>query len=328
MLKRNTKKTKSTVIEPLKKRIPKWRRDSKAIDKFKFVHHFLPHPEKKERAKLLSFKFFGLYILLIVCVMGIFRILPILAPGVLGYASSMNISDLLVNTNKVRQENGLGELVINEQLSKAAYKKAVHMFKNDYWAHVAPDGTEPWDFILGEDYDYVYAGENLAKNFSTSEDVVKAWMESPSHRDNLLNDHYREIGFAVVNGTLNGFETTLVVQMFGQPKDMSHLANKEDSAKVLKEISSQAVTTVAGDSAPKKSNSLVVENIPAIDASKVTTYLSIGLAGFVLGLLVLDIWYSHKKSIYKFTGHTFAHILVLGVVLLSIWFILQPGLIL
>jgi hypothetical protein len=328
MLKGKGTKTKTTVIEPLKKRVPKWRKDSKAIDKFKFVHHFLPHPEKKERAKLLSFKFFGLYIILIVFVMGLFRLLPVVAPGVLGYASSMDVKDLLSDTNKVRQENGLGELVINEQLSKAAHAKAVHMFENDYWAHVSPDGKEPWDFILGENYDYVYAGENLAKNFSNPDDVVKAWMESPSHRDNLLNSHYREIGFAVVNGTLNGFETTLVVQMFGQPKDMSHLATKVDSEKVLKEISTKGVTTVADANSPAQVRSLVVENKPLLDITKVTTYLSIGLAGFVLGLLVLDIWYSSKKRIFKFTGHTFAHVLVVVMAIASIWFVLTPGLIL
>jgi uncharacterized protein YkwD len=72
----------------------------------------------------------------------------------------------------------------------------------------SPDGTEPWDFILGEKYDYIYAGENLAKNFSTFDDVVEAWYNSPSHKENLLNKNYTEMGFAIVNGELNGYETT------------------------------------------------------------------------------------------------------------------------
>jgi len=90
------------------------------------------------------------------------------------------------------------------------------MFAKDFWAHIAPDGTTPWKFILDSGYKYLYAGENLAKDFQTSDDVVAAWMASKmGHRENILNTHYNEIGVAVVNGTLGGFQTTLVVQMFG-----------------------------------------------------------------------------------------------------------------
>jgi len=138
-----TKKVKKAKTQLLGIKIPKWRKDSKAIKKFQFVHHFLPHPEKKERAKLLSFKAFGMYIFLILSLMSLFRLLPAFVPGVLGYASDISIKDLLKDTNKMREENNLEDLVINDELSKAAYKKALHMFENDYWAHVAPDGIEP-----------------------------------------------------------------------------------------------------------------------------------------------------------------------------------------
>lgn len=328
MQKASIKKKKNSLLEPLKKRVPKWRTDYKSIDKFKFVYHFLPHPEKKERSKFLSFKSFGLYIFLILIVMGLFRLLPSFAPGVLGYASDISIKDLLDNTNKYREEKGLGELVIDEKLSNAAYKKALDMFEHNYWAHVSPSGTEPWDFILAEDYDYVYAGENLAKNFSNSKDVVKAWMESPSHRDNLLNRNYKEIGFAVVNGTLDGYETTLVVQMFGQPRNLAAIPNKSDQEKILKQVSTQGATVVNKESTVNGLEVSVGKNDPTLDANNLVKYFSIGLAGFVLGLLVLDIWYSSKNGIFKFTGHTFAHVLAIFVTVLSIWFVLNPGLVL
>lgn len=312
-----------------KVKIAKWRKDPGAIDKFMFVHHFLPHPEKKERAKLLSFKAFGIYIVLVVALMGLFRLLPVMAPGVLGYASNINVKDLLDKTNSMREDTGLNTLVLNEKLSQAAHEKALHMFENDYWAHVSPEGVEPWDFILGVDYDYIYAGENLAKNFSSSSDVVKAWMESPTHRDNILNRNYKEIGFAVVNGTLNGYETTLVVQMFGQPRNLSQIATKVDEDKILRQVSTQGVTTASPNTETiGGEESIVVHSDPMVNVGDVSKYFSVLLVGFVLGLLVLDIWYSAKKGIFKFTGHTVAHLLIFIFVLFSIWFVLKPGAIL
>ena len=92
------------------------------------------------------------------------------------------------------------------------------MFNKQYWAHTAPDGKEPWDFMSEAGYSYQVAGENLARDFSTTSAMVAAWMASPTHRANIMNGRYTEIGIAVINGTLEGVETTLVVQMFGTPR--------------------------------------------------------------------------------------------------------------
>ena len=59
-------------------------------------------------------------------------------------------------------------------------------------------------FIEQEGYQYIYAGENLAVDFSESSEVIEAWFDSPSHRENLLSHNYSEIGFAVINGELKG----------------------------------------------------------------------------------------------------------------------------
>lgn len=323
MLKRKSANSKKSVI-------PKWRKNPKAIEKFKFIHHFIPHIEKRQRAKFLSFKFFGIYIFLIIVLMGIFRVIPYFLPGVLGYASNINVQDLLTQTNKAREKNNLDILVINESLSNAAYKKALDMFANDYWSHVSPSGTEPWDFIVAEKYDYTYAGENLAKNFSSSSDVVKAWIESPSHRENLLNKNYKEVGFAVVNGTLNGFETTLVVQMFGQPRDLSLIASKEESAKYLKQISNQAVATVSAKNTENVSNAMLpsqqgAQDSNTIDMNNLIRGIGVIFLGFILVLYAIDMWFSWKNNLHKLTGHTFAHFLMLLMALVSIWFVLSPG---
>jgi len=146
--------------------------------------------------------------------------LPKISPhagAVLGYSSSISVSDVVNQTNKQREQSGLPDLVVNKQLSEGAQSKGVHMFSNQYWAHTAPDGTQPWSFFKQSKYNYSVAGENLARDFSNTPDMMQAWMNSPTHRANILNQKYKEIGIAVIDGQLNGVETTLVVQFFGSP---------------------------------------------------------------------------------------------------------------
>ncbi len=294
--------------------------------KKRLIHHFLPHPELKVRATLLSHLFLFIYVSIVASSFLFFKYVPRVAPGVLGYASKIDIDTLLKDTNIKRSEAGLQPLTLDQKLSEAAKKKASHMFKEDYWAHVSPAGVEPWVFILGEDYDYMYAGENLAKNFNTSDEVVDAWYNSPSHRENLLNAKYLDVGFAVVNGNLQGYETTLVVQMFGKLRGTSQTAAVPNTPEVA------ADTSVFEDQAPVETSAITESAVvaepeiaPIIDISRFTTYLAYSMTVFMLILLLLDIWYSSKKGIQKFTGHTLAHILFLTVIMASIWFSLLPG---
>ncbi len=136
---------------------------------------------------------------------------------VLGYATNVNIGDLHALSNAQRTGNGIGGLSLNGQLNQAAANKAAHMFANNYWAHVAPDGTSPWWFVSNAGYGYSTAGENLAKNFSTSGGVVNGWMNSPAHRANVLNGAFVDVGYGVMNGILLGEEVTLVVALYGAP---------------------------------------------------------------------------------------------------------------
>ena len=135
--------------------------------------------------------------------------------NVLGFATDISSDRLFALTNEKRVNNGLPELAYNSQLAAAAAGKAQDMFTKGYWAHFGPNGESPWTFILGSGYSYDTAGENLAKNYTTSGEVVDAWMDSPTHRENVLKSSYRDVGFAVANGNLGGEDTTLVVQMFG-----------------------------------------------------------------------------------------------------------------
>lgn len=134
-------------------------------------------------------------------------------------ASSITAEKIVELTNVERQKYGLSALKINSKLSSAARAKANDMLLKQYWDHFGPSGETPWQFIEGADYNYIYAGENLAKGFSSSEGVHLAWMASSSHRKNIISGNYKEIGIAVVDGKLLDEDVTLVVQMFGNQTD-------------------------------------------------------------------------------------------------------------
>lgn len=128
------------------------------------------------------------------------------------------ISSVLVDmTNADRQEKNLGGLSINPVLEEAARLKAEDMIAGGYFAHVSPDGKDSWYWFKKAGYVFSDAGENLAVDFSDSHDVEVAWMNSPSHRANILNGRYTEVGIAVADGMYRGRPTTFVVQMFGTP---------------------------------------------------------------------------------------------------------------
>lgn len=121
-------------------------------------------------------------------------------------------------TNDVRAEVNLPELKSNEVLTRAAQAKAEDMAAKSYFAHQSPDGRQPWDWMADAGYQYQVAGENLAVNFHDSEDVVKAWQNSPTHNANLLSPRYTETGIGMAEGEYKGRKAVFVVQMFGSPQ--------------------------------------------------------------------------------------------------------------
>lgn len=131
-------------------------------------------------------------------------------------------------TNEERQKFNLSGLTYNTVLEEAAKKKAQHMLDNDYWSHNSPDGVTPWHWFRAVGYEYEEAGENLAVDFETPSGVMKAWMNSPSHRANILEGTYTEIGVGVLEGEFQGKTSVLVVQLFGLPKESTVIyANEE-----------------------------------------------------------------------------------------------------
>jgi len=138
-----------------------------------------------------------------------------------GGQAAVITSTLVDLANIDRTDNKVGTLSVNPTLVAIAQAKANDMAAKSYFAHTSPDGHDPWYWFALGGYHFSYAGENLAIDFSDSADVEAAWMKSPTHRANLLNSHYTEIGIATAVGTYDGHTTTYVVQEFGTP---SHTA--------------------------------------------------------------------------------------------------------
>jgi hypothetical protein len=194
-------------------------------------HFFIPHSSNNCKARILHPSVLSILVGFFLFYQFILNFYLLVSPSVLGFASNISPNRIVEITNQKRAEQGLGPLAINAKLNEAAQRKAGDMFAFNYWSHVSPSGRDPWSFFQEAGYRYLYAGENLARDFMDSQSVIDAWMNSSSHKDNLLNKNYQEIGVAVVNGTLNGVETTLVVQLFGVPLASAAVAQESETAK-------------------------------------------------------------------------------------------------
>lgn len=147
----------------------------------------------------------------------------------LAYASEITVSKVIELVNKAREGKEINSLEENVVLDKIAQDKLEDMIKNNYFAHTSPKGVTPWSWFEKEGYDYKYAGENLAINFLTAESQQKAWMDSPTHKKNIMNPQFQEIGVAVAAGEINNQLAIITVQEFGTLAGAGDAANKKEN---------------------------------------------------------------------------------------------------
>jgi energy-coupling factor transporter transmembrane protein EcfT len=141
------------------------------------------------------------------------------------------VSQLIGDANTNRSQNGLSVLVENEVLNKAAEMKAKDMAEKSYFSHTTPENRKFTYFLDTAGYDFKYAGENLAVTQQNTEDVAKAWMESPTHRANILRSKYNEIGMAMATGTYKNAQVVFIAQYFGtKSSDIKTAVNKQTGA--------------------------------------------------------------------------------------------------
>jgi uncharacterized protein YkwD len=135
---------------------------------------------------------------------------------------SLSSKRVITITNEQRALNGnLPPLIENSKLDFSAEKKLQDMFAKQYFEHISPSGVGVGDLGIQSGYEYIVIGENLALgNFKDDKSLVDAWMASPGHRANILNNRYRDIGVAVGQGIYNGKSVWIGVQHFGLSKSV------------------------------------------------------------------------------------------------------------
>jgi uncharacterized protein YkwD len=274
------------------------------------------------------------YLALIIAVQLIYNFTRTGEVRVLSYATDINQAAIISLSNTQRQAHGQTTLKESNTLDQVAALKAADMFKYDYWAHVSPSGVTPWFWYDQIGYKYIYAGENLARNFDTNNSVVDAWMNSSGHRENLLSPNYTEIGVAVVNGTLLGHETTLIVQEFGKPQAPTigqESPTKPSSTNVGVAISSelQPTSPPASEKAPRpvSLNPYLATPLSEIDSKPAVLGLQNLGVGQILLLIMLipivaffafDAFELIRRRQVVFRGHSLTHAAILGLMLVVV----------
>lgn len=212
--------------------------------------YFVPHEENDHKPHLLRPRTVAFVLLIAIAAEGALWVgTSILAPR--SELFGLIVANVLVDeTNQNRTTNNDHALTVSPLLTAAAQEKANDMVANNYFAHTSPTGVTPWYWFEKVGYNFTYAGENLAVNFSDSQDVTNAWMNSPDHRANILNSDFTQIGIATAQGTFEGHPATYVVELFGTPVRPAPpgepiVLAKQPSAKATIAKVARAITTVA-----------------------------------------------------------------------------------
>jgi hypothetical protein len=251
---------------------------------------------------------------------------------VLAYSSSMSIGGLLADTNTARAANGVAALSLSAKLDAAAQNSADDMAARNYWSHNTPEGNPPWIWVTGQGYSYQKLGQNLATGFSDEQNTINGWMNSPPHRENLLDPAFKEVGFGYANNpdytAAGGGPMTIIVAFYGQPKVLS-AATPAPVAPTVKPATPSAPQPTAAaqqpaqspapaSSVPKPSNPVVTsqpETAKTAEQSGVTpakqTRIQVTLsnskiapaagATSLLAIIIFAFWASrHMRTLHKF----------------------------
>lgn len=248
---------------------------------------------------------------------------------VLPYATEMSIEGLVNETNERRSAQSEAPLKLNAQLTKAAQIKAQDMVERNYWSHNTPDGNAPWEFVNNAGYSYSKAGENLAYGFKDEDAVIGGWMNSPSHRANMLDVNYQEVGFGFAESTnyLSDGPSTIVVAMYGQPSGAAPAAVAE--------------TTPAADEGAPAYNTLGLAAEPAdvginrIQAfANAPAWVNYAIAAVIGGLIVYLV-FKHGRQLRRSLSkgekfalkHPLLDITIVSLIILGILISQQTGII-
>lgn len=274
--------------------------------------------------------------LVTVLVVGLMLLKPVVfkpSPhSVLAISTNTNSQGLLTATNKDRASNSKGALRLNDQLNSAAQAKAEDMVTRNYWSHNTPDGNPPWIFISNAGYSYQKAGENLAYGFKDSSATVDGWMNSPPHRQNLLDGDFLDVGFGIAssNNYNNSGPSSVVVAMYGRSSSEAPIVSFTSTPSGS--VSSTSYNTSQQGSPTSKPQT--VSRIDLLTGSKypwITPTITF-VMGAAIAIFALKHSLAIKRSIKKgekfVVTHPAVDVILVLVILGSFFFTRQVGLIL
>ncbi len=295
----------------------------------KLRHWFTPHHTNNFRAKILHNT--GIFAIVGIILVGnvFLRLLDNPALHILGFTSSVTIDEVIRATNNERAGAGLKPLVYNEKLADAARRKAANMFSENYWAHNSPSGKSPWVWFKDAGYSYSFAGENLAKDFGDTSRMMSAWMASPTHKENIVNSKYSEMGVAVVPGSLQGNETVLVVQLFGTPSNGT-VASGSTANKTAVALSVPSATPLASpepvvpqvaqiktDDYPLPTSSPLALSQPKYSHYNLSRILNLSTTALFMLALVIDLFIAESDRLTRRVGNNLAHLIFINLILMA-----------
>lgn len=290
--------------------------------------YFIPHEANEHKPHFLRSEttlaiLGGVLLIEIVFLLQLWAVIP--SGNLLGLV----LPNVLVDaTNQTRTEAEFGSLRVNEALVRAAQAKAQDMAAKGYFSHVSPDGVSPWYWLEQSGYSFLYAGENLAVNFSDSEDVIKAWMDSPGHRANILNGKFTEIGIATAFGKYKGKDTVFVVEFFGRPSVVAskptsqptvvfqteQVSDAPDMFVAVKGAEAEAIIEMTAAEAPFIPQSTNLEKL-AVSPKTATNYAFVFVSVLVFLALALNILIKVRVQHPRLILNGFLMLLAIGAVL-------------
>ena len=252
-----------------------------------FKHYFIPHEGNAYRPHFFHNK----SIIVVSLFAGFIFVITLGYSAILGrvnYLASVLPSVLIDLANEDRSLYDLLPLTRNPILEAAAKEKANDMARYSYFAHVSPTGITPWYWFVKNGYTFIYAGENLAVNFTDSGAVNQAWMNSAGHRANILNQQFSEIGIATVEGVYEGRPTIFVVQYFGRPTQVVSLPSPTTVPKLEPITETDTFIAVKNADAPEPVTSI---QPPVSNVQSATQYATLPAKVFTSPKIMLRFIY-------------------------------------
>jgi len=244
---------------------------------------FIPCPKNNYRPRFLESNVLLYYIVILLALKLVVVLFLACFPQTI-FFTDISRSVLIELTNEERQLLGISSLREDSLLNEAAYLKAQDMIIYSYFSHESPAGTTPWYWFKKAGYNYQIAGENLGIGFLDSEEIYQAWDDSPSHKANLINPKYEDIGIAVLKGDFKGNETIVVVQLFGSPGVIESVKTEEEPEEKIEEEE--------GEEEEEEITKLVQKTKEEIEKDK--------LEGEILGETYLESFRAEEENGFRF----------------------------